>query len=117
MNGRKLLAAVVATVTALVVAPVRPADAAPTRTADTIRVATYNASLNRSAPGALVADLRGRDDAQAKAVAEVIQRNRPDVLLINEFDYTRGGEADALFRRNYLQVSQNGQRPIDYRYA
>ncbi len=27
------------------------------------------------------------DDPQAQAVAEIIQRTRPEVLLINEFDY------------------------------
>jgi Endonuclease/Exonuclease/phosphatase family len=80
------------------------------------RFATFNASLNRAAEGELVADLTTPDDVQAQAVAEVIQRVRPDVLLINEFDFDAEGLAARLFQRNYLSVGHNGARPIAYRY-
>ncbi|HEY4606483.1 MAG TPA: endonuclease/exonuclease/phosphatase family protein, partial [Acidimicrobiia bacterium] len=43
-----------------------------------------------------------------------IQRARPDVLLINEFDFDPA--AVDLFRDNYLEISQNGADPITYRY-
>ncbi|MCR9089181.1 MAG: endonuclease/exonuclease/phosphatase family protein [Rhodobacteraceae bacterium] len=79
-----------------------------------LRVASYNAALTRDATGALVADLRGGDDPQARALAEVIQSVRPDVLLVNELDWDAGGEAADLFRRLYLAVGQNGQDGIDY---
>ncbi|EHY86997.1 endonuclease/exonuclease/phosphatase family protein [Saccharomonospora azurea] len=82
-----------------------------------VRVATFNASLNRAAEGELLADLSTGDDEQARAVAEVIQRSRPDVLLVNEFDYVEGGAAADAFRRNYLDVPQNGARPVHYPYA
>jgi hypothetical protein len=84
-----------------------------------VRFATYNASLNRGASGALVADLSTPDNAQAGAVAEVIQRMRPDVLLLNEFDYDTSGDALRLFQDNYLSVGRNGAEPIvyPYRYA
>lgn len=75
---------------------------------DNIRFASFNASLNRSAEGELIADLSNSDNSQAQAVAEIIQRNDPDVLLINEFDYDSSGEAIALFQENYLSVSQHG---------
>jgi 3-phytase len=99
---------------ALVLAP-----AAQARDAD-VRFATFNASLNRSAPGQLVADLSNPAAntvpvRQAKNVAEVIQRIRPDVLLINEFDFAPA--AVDLFRDNFLEVSQNGAGAIDYPYA
>ena len=55
-----------------------------------IRVATFNVSLNRFNQGDLLADLAGGQDPQARAVAEIIQRSRPDVLLLNEFDEERG---------------------------
>lgn len=84
---------------------------------DTIRFQTFNASLNRAVEGELVEDLSTPDDAQAATVAEIIQRTRPDVLLLNEFDYVPGGEAIDLFRENYLEVAHNGARPIRYRYA
>ncbi|WP_410785872.1 endonuclease/exonuclease/phosphatase family protein [Kribbella sp. C-35] len=83
----------------------------------TVRFATYNASLNRGAAGQLVADLSTPANAQAGAVAEVIQRERPDVLLINEFDYVPGQRAADLFRSNYLEVGHNGAAPIHYPYV
>ncbi|WP_426309876.1 endonuclease/exonuclease/phosphatase family protein [Cellulosimicrobium sp. E-16] len=83
----------------------------------TLRVATYNASLNRAAAGELEADLSTPDDPQAATIAEVLQRTRPDVVLLNEFDYVPDGRAVDLFRDNYLEVAQGGATPIDYRYA
>lgn len=83
----------------------------------TLRVATYNASLNRAAAGELEADLSTPDDAQAATIAEVLQRTRPDVVLLNEFDHVPDGRAVDLFRDNYLEVSQGGAEPIEYRYA
>jgi hypothetical protein len=81
-----------------------------------VRFATFNASLNRAAAGRLVTDLSTPDNPQAREVAEVIQRNRPDVLLVNEFDYVPDNAAD-LFRANDLERGQHGAEPIDYPYA
>lgn len=81
-----------------------------------VRFATFNASLNRTEQGELVSDLSGRGDRQAANVAEIIQRSRPDVLLVNEFDYDAQGRGAALFQRNYLSVPQHGAAPIHYRY-
>lgn len=107
---RLLLLPVVALAAGVLAAPTAQATGA-----DSVRFATFNASLNRGAAGQLVADLSTPDNAQAREVAEVIQRNRPDVLLINEFDYAPA--AVDLFRDNYLERGQNGARPIDYPYA
>jgi hypothetical protein len=79
-----------------------------------VRFATFNASLNRFSAGDLVADLSTPDNEQAQTVAEIIQRTRPDVLLINEFDFVENGLAAELFQDNYLSVSQNGAEPIEY---
>lgn len=81
-----------------------------------VRFATFNASLNRNSAGALIADLSTPGNAQARAVAEIIQRNRPEVLLINEFDYDDAGLGAALFQEKYLSVPQNGAAPIVYPY-
>jgi len=83
---------------------------------DPVRFATYNASLNRATQGGLLADLSTPDDVQARNVAEVIQRTRPDVLLINEFDFYEGGLAVDLFQENYLSISQGGAGAIEYPY-
>ncbi|MGW1347151.1 endonuclease/exonuclease/phosphatase family protein [Kribbella sp. NPDC002412] len=96
-------------------AGVVPADAGGGH--ESVRFATYNASLNRAAAGQLVADLSTGNNAQAKAVAEVIQRTRPDVLLINEFDFVPNQQAANLFRANYLAVGQSGAQPISYPYV
>ncbi len=94
-----------------------PAEASSGWFGTKVRFATFNASLNRAAAGQLVADLSTPDNAQAKKVAEVVQLNRPDVLLINEFDYVANNVAADLFRENYLERSQNGAKAITYRYA
>jgi hypothetical protein len=102
---------------ALLIVPVG-ASAAPSSASVplTVRFATFNASLNRSFAGQLVADLSTPDNVQARTVAEIIQRTRPDVLLINEFDFVEDGVAAQLFQDNYLSVSQNGADPIEYGY-
>jgi endonuclease/exonuclease/phosphatase family metal-dependent hydrolase len=82
-----------------------------------LRVATYNLSLNRDVEGGLVADLSDGENAQARTVAEVIQHARPDVVLLNEFDYDDAGTAARLFRENYLEVPQGAAEAIEYPYA
>ena len=106
---------------ALVLAAVLPV--ATLATNDSVRFGPFNASLNRNTAGQALADLSVAGNAQADAVAEIIQRVRPEVLLINEFDYYAptaahpdGPLVDA-FRENYLAVSHNGTDPIDYPYA
>lgn len=83
---------------------------------DIVRVATYNTSLYRDRAGQLVRDLEGGQNRQARRIAEVIQRVRPDVLLVNEFDYDADGQAAELFISQYLAVGQNNCEPIDYPY-
>jgi 3-phytase len=81
-----------------------------------VRFATFNASLNRFSAGQLIGDLSSPGNAQAAAVAEIIQRTRPDVLLINEFDFDENWEAARLFQENYLSISHNGSESIAYPY-
>ena len=116
---------------AAVLSATAPAQAAPAGGAGSggdgargpvpLRVATYNASLNRATDGELVRDLRvdgdEAQDAQVRNVAEVVQRQRPDVLLLEEFDYDARGEALDLFRDGFLERGQGGAEPIDYPYA
>jgi hypothetical protein len=121
-----LTASLAAAATALALTPYAASSAAPDRdrshdrtdrTDRSVRFATFNASLNRAREGELVEDLSTPDDPQAQAVAEIVQRTRPDVLLLNEFDFVAGGDAVDLFRDNYLEVPQGGAAPIDYPYA
>jgi hypothetical protein len=87
----------------------------------TVRFATFNASLNRNFAGQLISDLSSPGNDQADAVAEIIQRTRPDVLLINEFDFDDQGPggsslAGRLFQDNYLSVPHGTAASIEYPY-
>jgi hypothetical protein len=102
------------------VAALAPPDAPPIEAADDqiragLRVATFNASLHRPAPGRLATDLAGPGDPQARAVAEIVQRVRPELLLLCEFD--QDAEAARLFQENYLGVGQNDAAPIEYAHV
>lgn len=83
-----------------------------------VRFATFNVSLNRNEAGQLTTDLSVSNSSQPSAIAEIIQHVRPDVLLLNEFDYDATGETLRLFQENYLNVSQsNTTTPIFYPYT
>jgi len=77
-----------------------------------LRIATFNASLNRDEAGALVRDLATRTNQQARMIAAILQKVRPDVVLLNEFDHDPEGRAINLFRQHYLEISQAGLPPL-----
>jgi len=96
----------------------------------TFRVATFNVSIeatnylsrkeiaiNPSRSEVVKKHLASGDHAQIRNVAEIIQRTRPDILLLNEFDYISDPQQGIeLFIKNYLNVPQNEQLSIDYPY-
>ena len=82
-----------------------------------LRVATFNASLFDAREGAVAERLRGRRDEQLRQVAAVIQQVRPDILLVNEFDWDGSGRAAQDFQFNYLMRRQYGRDGIRYRFS
>lgn len=80
----------------------------------TLRFATFNAALNENEAGAILARLEGGADAQAKRVAEVVQRVRPDVLVLQELDRDESERSLTVFHDLYLAVGQGGAAAIDY---
>jgi hypothetical protein len=86
-----------------------------------VRFATFNASLNRNVAGQALMQLSVPGNAQADAVAEIIQRIRPEVLLINEFDFEPDNALAEAFQDNYLDVAHDvggeATTPIDYPYV
>ena len=60
--------------------------------AETLRIATWNASLDRAGPGLLVKDL-DEGEAQTAAVVRVLLALDADVILLTSVDYDRGGVA------------------------
>jgi 3-phytase len=79
-----------------------------------IRFASYNASLSREKAGLLLYNLSFTTDPQAKAVADLIQKQMPDVLLLSDIDYDGADRVRYRFRGDYLTLSQAGGVPIDY---
>ncbi len=69
-----------------------------------IRIATFNAALNRKSGGQLVKDLQAGDE-QAKRIATIVQLVMPDILLLNEVDYSNGDAAKILIE-DYLNKPQ-----------
>ncbi len=83
----------------------------------TIRFATFNVSFNRKKEGQLKEELTKGNSRNPTRIAEIIQRVRPDVLLLNEFDYDAEGIGVNAFAKNFLAVSQNNQTPIEYAHV
>lgn len=98
-----------------------PAAGAVAADDPSVRFATFNASLNRNAAGQALSQLSVPGNSQANRVAEIIQRMRPEVLLINEFDYEPNNALATAFQDNYLDVAQSAggstTSPIDYPYV
>lgn len=89
--------------------------------AQTIRFATFNTAFSDAFgidnPGRLASELATTDFHHASVVAEILQRIRPNVVLLNEFDTDLSGASYASFQDNYLSVSQMGASPIQYDYV
>jgi hypothetical protein len=88
---------------------------------EAIRVATFNVSLYGEQSSEVLSRLRSGKDSQARHLAEIIQRVRPDVLLFNEIDYDAQGEVLCAFCEKYLAVPQHASKspagpgePIEY---
>lgn len=104
-----------AVMSALLLLPLLAGLGSAAPAAESIRVATFNTSLYSDVSGGLIERLR-KDDLAARKIAAVIQHKRPDLLLLNEFDYDAEGLAADLFQENYLAKAQFGQNPVTYRY-
>jgi endonuclease/exonuclease/phosphatase family metal-dependent hydrolase len=98
-----------------------------------IRVATFNVSMEATnyanatkdkksdVSGQTLVNALATGHQQIKNIAEIIQRVKPDIILLNEFDNANNSNVNdhaALlsFIKDYLNQSQNGQKSIDYKY-
>jgi endonuclease/exonuclease/phosphatase family metal-dependent hydrolase len=93
-------------------------DAAPTEAPPppaVVRFASFNTSLYSDEDGGTIRRLES-DDADAHRIAAVIRHVRPDVLLLNEFDYDADGRAADVFQHRYLEQAQPGSAPLHYKY-
>ena len=103
---------------------------ASTKVVKTLKFATFNISFDRATEGELENQLNSAaDDIQAnipeataipdqvRNIAEIIQLNQPDVILLNEFNYDENGNGAKAFRR-ILRAKAYGtsMKSIDYPY-
>ncbi len=82
------------------------------RVPDTIRIATFNAGLVRKGAGVLVHEMDA-GSAQIDAVAEIILRVRPDILILNKFDRDPAPRAVTGFAE-WLRAGIAGLEGLDY---
>lgn len=93
----------------------------------TLKIATFNVSMDatnyvgRDATKATNQVLKTQLQAgnqQIKNIAEIIQRTRPDIILLNEFDYIKEPKDGVeLFIKKYLNTAQHADvTAIDYPY-
>ena len=95
-------------------------------TATELTIATFNVSMEAEnyvekgqplGPQVLSERLKQSDTTQIQNIAAIIQRVRPDVILLNEFDYIQDPKAGVqLFIDNYLAKPQQGGEPMHYPY-
>ena len=91
-----------------------------------LRIATFNVSMealnythNKTAniTGNELEQALAKNHQQIRNIAEIIQRVNPDIILLNEFDRTSDDHrALKIFIKDYLNVAQNNQQPINFPY-
>ncbi|MCI2284496.1 endonuclease/exonuclease/phosphatase family protein [Colwellia sp. MSW7] len=98
-------------------------------TSTKLRVATFNVSMEalnyveripNKAPqvsGKELTQALKQNSLQIRNIAEIIQRIRPDIILLNEFDRVNNKHDNIrYFIDHYLGKKQNGQESITYPY-
>jgi len=83
----------------------------------TLRIATFNIQELGQAKLDQVDAAGHGANLQLRKAAEIIQRVRPDVLLVNEIDFDDLHRNAARFNDRYLKVGQNSQQPLDYEHV
>ncbi len=115
MNKRGLyIPLIIASVLSACQSTVQPGSSRAVGVPQVVRFATFNASLNRKGLGELTKALADPNERQAQRVAAIIQAVRPDVLLLNEFDFDPEQRSLRQFRELYLNRSQIGLQPLHY---
>ncbi len=83
----------------------------------TVRIATFNISFNRDRAGMLKERLATGKGKNFQRIAKIIQRVRPDIILLNEFDYDESGESVQSFQKHFLEKAHDDLKPITYPHS
>lgn len=70
----------------------------------TLRIATWNVSLDRAGPGLLVNDLARAKDPQIAAILQVLVELQADVVLLTAFDYDKAMVAAQAFNERLTEA-------------
>jgi len=75
--------------------------------------------MNRNSAGELGDQLAAGNNEQIANISSIIRTVRPDVILLNEFDFAgkQAGTAVEHFQSNYLSKPIDGLEPIEFDYA
>ncbi len=84
---------------------------------ETLRVATFNIAMGLPQQGDMAEALSSGNDPRLVALAAVLQKTRPDIVLLNEFDYDPAIDAANLLNRSYLENASSGFEPISYGFS
>ena len=93
---------------------------------NTLKIATFNVSMDATnyvgrnpkltTNQVLITELKNNNQ-QIKNIAQIIQTTRPDILLLNEFDYISDpSQGIEYFIKHFLNVAQGNGEAIDYPY-
>ena len=95
----------------------QPTDAEEVSDMIRYRFATFNIAMGLSEPGLMTAALQSTEDPRLESLAAVLQTVRPDIVLLNEFDYDPAIDAAGQLNRNYLERAGDGREPLSYPYS
>lgn len=81
-----------------------------------LRVATFNIAMGFEQAGEMAKALQNPQHQRLQQIAAILQTVRPDIVLLNEFDYDATIDAAGLFNQNFLALNQDGGIAINYPY-
>ncbi|GAA1142267.1 endonuclease/exonuclease/phosphatase family protein [Nesterenkonia lutea] len=82
-----------------------------------VRVATLHAGLSADSSAELLEALQGGMDPSARMLAETVQINAPDVLVLTGVSYDESQQITETLNQQYLSRGQNGQTGMQYPYT
>lgn len=88
-----------------------------TKTSGDIRVATLHAQIRGGSSVEVLEELEGGMHPQARVLAETVQLNAPDVLVLTGLSYDEQQQIAATINDEYLARGQNGQSGIKYSHV
>jgi hypothetical protein len=114
MRQPKLEAVVTGVMAMALLASCAHAPVAPGCESVAVRIAIVDAGLVGRDDGEITRRLSTDLDPQARAVARILQRVRPDVALLLGFDWDSDARAARRFQERYLGIPQQGEPPLEY---